>query len=66
MTQTTLTGERTEAKSHCGNTYKNIRGLKIHQTRSGFGRGITQTQHTDNSSVEEDPSLDTDHSAGNI
>ncbi|CAC5371100.1 unnamed protein product [Mytilus coruscus] len=67
MVQTILTGEKAEAKCHCGKICKNQRGLKIHQSRSGCSRGIVTEQHTDLSGeTQENPSQDTNHSARNL
>ncbi|CAC5381747.1 unnamed protein product [Mytilus coruscus] len=67
MVQTTLTGEKAEAKCHCGKICKNQRGLKIHQSRSGCSRGIVTEQRTDLSGeTQENPSQDTNHSARNL
>ncbi|CAC5398522.1 unnamed protein product [Mytilus coruscus] len=67
MVQTTLTGEKAEAKCHCGKIWKNQRGLKIHQSRSGCSRGLVTKQRSDLSGeTQENPSQDTNQSGRNL
>ena len=44
--QRTLTGETAEATWHCGKVCKNIRGLRIHQSRTQCGQAGKQIQRT--------------------
>lgn len=67
LTQTTLTGEVTEVKCHCGKVCKNTKGLKIHQGRTKCGKKGSQMQRTvvtgetQESSRQEEP-----HSPGDL
>lgn len=47
LRQTTLTGEDFTTRCHCSKVCKNIRGLKIHQSKSRCVTSATQVQRTD-------------------
>jgi hypothetical protein len=70
LVQTTLLGETAEVRCMFmwQNLQKNIRGLKIHQSRSKCGRKGVQTQRTDDKSDEtqKDPSQDSTHSTEDL
>ena len=70
--QTTLSGEPAEVRCGCGKVCKNLRGLRIHQSRSRCGHNLSQTQRTEQSIMPssgeslEEPSQESNHSTGSL
>ena len=68
LRQLTLTGKTVEARCSCGKVCKNIRGLKVHQSRTKCDRRGQQPQRTEDNSGEtqETPSQVETHSTGGL
>jgi hypothetical protein len=65
---TTLTETMATMECACRKVYKNLKGLRIHQTRSGCRSKKSQQQRSDVSSgeTEKNPSQQSTHSTGDL